>query len=373
LLRKGGTVSELPHRNEAEQAAIRKQAYRLWEEAGRPDELELELWLNAEAKLEAEGEISVKPIALPIVITFTAANPTPTWPQAKIICPVPGLTTDIKLFELASTEQQYASPELNLNPGLLAHDYRLTLLQATAATAAFDRIARLIEWFADQDKPLEPLLFQYPHDHSFYLAPEYFWALFQPQAYGDKIAEIDRVLGNYPYARAVTFDLELISLGSNLTFKGRVKAAAQAAVMALPLFLGSTAPAQAAPWLLRSVVEGAAGAVVAEGLKGGYELLWPAPAHPQPAPAHPHNESRQELQRKLVAAMSVGGPKGVMAVQWALKQLGLYDGRIDGDPRYLTGQAMGAFTAKHNILNDYPGGLVAISVLAADVSEKAFP
>jgi hypothetical protein len=265
-------VSELPYRNEAEQAAIRNDAYRLWEEAGRPDERELEFWLNAEAKLEAEGKISVKPIALPIVITFTAANPAPTWPQAKIICPVPGLTTDIKFFELASTEQQYTSPELNLNPGLLAHDYRLTLLQAAAATAAFDRIARLIEWFADQDKPLEPLLFQYPHDHSFYLAPEYFWALFQPQAYRDKIAEIDRVLGNYPYARAVTFDLELISLGSNVTFKGRVKAAAKAAPLALQLF-ASPAPAQAMPPLVPAVVEGAVSGAVHAAIAGGIEWL----------------------------------------------------------------------------------------------------
>lgn len=376
MLLKGPAVSELPHRNETEQAAIRNDAYRLWDEAGRPDGLALKFWLDAEAKLEAESKISVKPIALPLVITFTAANPAPTWPQAKVICPVPGSTADIKFFELTSTEGQYASPELDVNPGLLAHDYRLTLLQGAAATAAFDRIARLVAWFVDQDKPDELFLIQDPRDHSFYLAPEYFQALFRPQTYREKIAEIDSVLKNYPYAGAVTFDLELISLGSNVTFKGRLKTVARHALAAF-LFLTSPAEAQAGTRIIVPVAEGAISALAEEAVKGSIEFFrsdrTPQNESRQEYQPMPENESRQELRRKLVADMSVGGAKGVMAVQRALQQLGLYDGPIDGNPGSRTRQGVEVLTERHHIRNDYPGGPVAISRLAADVSEKTFP
>jgi peptidoglycan hydrolase-like protein with peptidoglycan-binding domain len=71
--------------------------------------------------------------------------------------------------------------------------------------------------------------------------------------------------------------------------------------------------------------------------------------------------------------MSIPGIKGAKAVQRALKQLGLYNGPIDGDVGPLTRRALEEIARRHNITNDDPGGTAVISVLATDISERIYP
>jgi hypothetical protein len=268
-------MSEAPRRTVDEENIIRHLAYDLWEQAGQPIGMAQEHWRRAEAMLQYNGTISRRPIETPFSMTFMARNVPETIPEIAVKC-LPDTADDkidrlphIILVEAQSNPDLFPAREY-LRPEYLAHDYRNTLVQVVAMSAALDRIARLIDWAADQPFPTARF-FEDAIDVSNPFRPlkeGYRTALLMLDRYPNFIADIDGTLSNHNFSNFVSFDVRRVFLGSDAGIEALLKAktwkqAAWAAVVLIGTSLGAHYGTQAidatipvvAP-IARSFVEG---------------------------------------------------------------------------------------------------------------------
>ena len=326
-------MSEAPQREQFEQALIRDQAYRLWEERGRSSGQELDAWLDAEAFLQAAGSISRRPMAYPFQLKITMPDPNPGWRPGKVVCPVPG-PNEVTFFEVSRQLSTFAYATPELLPGTLAHDHRWLLLQISAAVGALDRIARLLEWVSEQDDPHAPFLVRYPSLPFPILAPGYIEALFTPGEEGPLIAQLDSIIGDRPVSSTISMDITGISLGS--------WAEVRAKLFSLTL----------------------------QGLVAGVGVLAPSAYGYLYTQGYTQQvDHRSEMERAIRAELSAGH---VRPLQVALKFLGFDPGRIDGVYGDRTRRAADAFALQHHIPNDWMAGRAMIaSVLARETAARA--
>jgi hypothetical protein len=242
-------MSEVPRRTVDEENIIRRLAYDLWNQAGQPIDMAREHWRRAEAMLQYNETISRRPIDTPFSITFTARNVPETIPSIAVKC-LPD-TEEEKIHRLPQIilVEAQSNPHLlpgreYLRPEYLAHDYRTMLVQIVAISAALDRIARLVDWAADQTPfPTAPF-FEHATGVSYPFSPlkeEYRTALLRPDLYQNFVAEIDSSLSNHNFSNFVSFDVRCVSLGSDAGIEALLKAKTwKQAAWALVILIGTS-------------------------------------------------------------------------------------------------------------------------------------
>jgi hypothetical protein len=379
-------MSKQPERSGSEQAAVRTRAYELSARDGHPSGRAFEFWLEAEAMLEAEGKISVRPRSLPFTLAFVAPDPSKRWWPEQVTCPV--MEGDVPVgIDVTAFAGASLLGALGLPPTYLAHDSRSVLLQVVALTAALERIARLVEWAVDNAipgaGPPAPFIVlasspTNPSTHLPILEPRYLQALLAPQAHRSLVAEIDTYLAGRPYGRDVAFDIEVISFGSNLSILGRLRSNKLLNWLSgTSLFLGIltslppghihiTAPISAAAPLRTIIAEAGAKAAAEAVASTAVDTV----AGWLTSGAKERDGKRQEVERWIRAELLRGDTK---ALQAALRTAGYDPGPIDGimGPRTLA--AGRAYSDQRGVQFVWPNGLTMIMSLSGEAALKAVP
>jgi hypothetical protein len=386
-------MSKQPERSGSEQAAVRTRAYELSARDGHPSGRAFEFWLEAEAMLEAEGKISVRPRSLPFTLAFVAPDPSKRWWPEQVTCPV--MEGDVPVgIDVTAFAGASLLGALDLPPTYLAHDSRSVLLQVVALTAALERIARLVEWAVDNAipgaGPPAPFIVlasspTNPSTHLPILEPRYLQALLAPQAHRSLVEEIDTYLAGRPYRRDVAFDIEVISFGSNLSILGRLRSnkllnwlsgtslflgiltslpPGHIHMTAIPMTAPISAPA-AAP--LRTIIAEAGAKAAAEAVAS---TAVDTVAGWLTSGAKERDGKRQEVERWIRVELLRGNTK---VLQAALLAAGYDPGPIDGNMGPRTSAAGRAYSIQHGVQFVWPNGLTMIMSLSGEAALKAVP
>jgi hypothetical protein len=217
----GESMSEAPQRSDAEKYKIAIEANRRRENISASSGDDVSDWLEAEAFLQASGEITRRPIALPFELLFTSVDITAPQPRAEFLSLLPsddGPAPRPAMARTKITDDGGSSPNspILLGTDLIAHDSRLVGLQIAALIAAVDRISRFIDWVATEPFPDVKFFDQFQEDdETFYqLRESYRDALFEPDLHADTVQAIDTAIRNHSFAVGVAADVRNISLGS---------------------------------------------------------------------------------------------------------------------------------------------------------------
>lgn len=242
----GVGMSAGPGRSEEEEAAIRARAHELWLAEGILPSRELENWLDAEAALQAEGLISVRPLTLPFRLSFTAVD----MPQGMgklslryrhrdvVSAPTGVLTTSFETIDLnVSAEPDSSAPGTPLFG--VAHDSRLVAIQSAAIAASLNRIQRLADMFVSLPNPETLWIFEPDpgNQKMFRMKSEYRRALLDPYYSSSEVSKLDGLLSNVLVADGVIFDVQFVSLGSHINFESLIHTKGWKHAFAVAVFL----------------------------------------------------------------------------------------------------------------------------------------
>jgi Protein of unknown function (DUF2934)/Putative peptidoglycan binding domain len=348
-------MPENRYSNGLDEQAIREFAHQLWEEKGRPQGRELEIWLEAEARLRVRNQIPY-PIAFcdfSVYIPRTLETPTAT----QVVCPTP----EPGYITVSSSRSAPVQGATVVPLETLAHDSRAVLVELITATVLLDRIARLAEWVAYQLFPGETFLESDPSTGALRLRLPYVRALLDPTTHEIMVGEIDRAISNIPYASFVAFDITGISLESPVTLRGVAKVFSLGtlgtlATLVIPVitFFGDIAK-DTAPDVIKDVV------------KARIEFFQ--------ASQERQKEHQKDVERLLAADMTEmqNHADRVRVMQKALSNLGYNPGFPDGIFGPRTRAALEQFCQREHVPCDRPHGKAAISHLAYVAAAKIIP